>query len=221
MAIEPIDTDMSATASLAWSLFLGSAMCGWTIYELYRRNKDSETKIQTLEEELHEATAFLKVHQEVLEETDRRIREKKDYDDSEEVEHHKYQAWKGLCIQEDLVLAVCIVREKESSVGKNLQWMSWSEEQDGSCVVRDFYLGNSSPEFHWKIFGPDGGLRAIVEETMINGWDSVVKLEISITVSSEKNLVSTSGDQSLQAAFNSTLKALLPKINWSRVLVDA
>ena len=114
-----------------------------------------------------------------------------------------------------------IVREKESSVAKNLQWTSWSGEQDGSCVVRDFYLGNSSPEFSWKIFGPDGGLRAIVEETMINGWDSVVKLEISMTVKSEESLFDTSGGNSSQVSLNSTLKSLLPKIDWSRVLVDA
>jgi len=218
----PVDTDMPAAVSLAWSMFLGAAMSGWAIYELYRRNKESEQQMKDLEQEIQESSALQRLQQEVLEELDRRIREKQDYDETDEVDEKKYQAWKGTYESEGVILSIVLYREKQSTIAKNQEWISWSGEWDGSCVVRGFYLGNSSPDFQWKLLQSEEWQRGLVEETMINGWDSVVKLEIAITVDSETHLQGLySGATSASDQYNGVLRVLLPKISWSRILLDA
>jgi hypothetical protein len=211
MVCPPVEVDMTTTTSFAWSVFLGGVMSGWAIYELYRRHKDCEETLAKLEEDLHESREVEHLHQEMLEETDRRIREKQDYDETQEVEEGKYQAWKGLYEQDEVKVSIMLYREKESTLAKNQEWVSWEGDWNGSCVVRDFYLGNSSPEFQWKVLQSEEWQRGLVEETMVNGWDSVVKLEIAITVESG----STCSD------WNGMLRSFFPKIVWSRILLDA
>jgi hypothetical protein len=99
---------------------------------------------------------------------------KKEYDPDEELEEGVYQAWYGFSQIDDAIVLIQLWREKEGTYKANKKWMDASGVEDASCIVRDFYLGNGSPEFQW-------GLRedqAAVSETMVNGWSSVVRLEI-------------------------------------------
>lgn len=182
----PDPVEMSSTVSLAWSILLGSTLGGWYLYDLYAKQKTLEQQVSDTSGHLDQLDAVQRTQSEVLCEYEQRLREKDDYDPDEEVEPDTYQAWKGVTLAgEQPSMAVTLWREKLSTVAKNREWKSWEEEVDGSCTVRDFYLGNLNPDFTWKLTEAEGVLCGSVRETMINGWDSVVKLKIDVICDSD------------------------------------
>jgi hypothetical protein len=186
--------------------------------------KDTESSIKELSEKISDTVEHQEVQDETLRECDQRIREKKDFDESEEVEYNKYQAWSGFLQDSTIALTIRIWREKESTLKKNLEWVNWDKNQDGSCIVRDFYLGNSNPDFSWIVSASTDPIFAEMKDTLINGWDSVCKLHIILTASKRDVLDFTSkeefeGSQTLNLVLKKTLNEEL--IQWSRILIDA
>lgn len=219
-----VNRDMAPTTSLAFSLFISSFVAGFYIYDLFKKSKVTEGRLGELEHVLHETATVQESHSDILQEHDQRIREKQDYNEGEEVQHGKYQAWQGIYTGDHIDFRVEIVREKESTVQKNASWIYWDRSDDGSCTVRDFYLGNSHPDFSWEIqSGSDNIMSASVSDTLINGWDSLVKIKM-ILVASEDRLVNFTGSESFVG--NSTLNVALKKmvddkkIQWNRILLD-
>ncbi len=209
--------DMPETAPLLWSTLLSFGIIGWGLYDLYLKSKSSDTRVEEIEEHLHSVETTQALQTVTLDEIDQRIREKKDYDDTEEIQEDTYQAWKGLYEKGDLQLSLVIWREKVSTVAKNQEWMEWDGEPDASCTVRDFYLGNGSPDFTWTVRQTDElGVNATVSETMINGWDSVIKMSIHFHCPSLDTLMSVQSE-----AWNASLKHAMStnEIVWSRALL--
>jgi hypothetical protein len=222
---ETMSRDMPPTTTLALTLFLSSFFAGFYIYDLLKRSKTTEGRIAELEHVVHETTMIQESQSDLLHDHEERIREKKDYDECEEIEEDTYQAWIGSFKESTFSGFVKIWREKCSTGKKNQEWKNWNGEKDGSCIVRDFYLGNAHPDFSWTIEDVSGDVsKASVSETLINGWDSVVRIEINVLSSKEKVMdfvqVSTF-EKSL--TMNLFLKRAIDQgdIQWTRSLVNA
>ncbi len=222
---ETMSRDLPPTTTLAMTLFLSSCLAGFYIYDIMKRNKSTEARVAELEHVVHETATLQESQSDILQEHDNRIREKKDYDESEEIEEGKYQAWSGVLEESNLALTFSIWREKYSTVKKNLDWTTWDGTQDGSCVVRDFYLGNSNPDFSWILrSSSEYTVQAIMHDTLINGWDSVCKIEIILAAPKEKVLQFVSqqefeGSKTLNLVVKKSVEDGL--IRWSRLLIDA
>lgn len=221
---EILTQDMAPTTTLVFSLFFSSAVVGFYLYDLFKQSKATNSRLEELEHVVHETTTVQEAHADIIHEQDLRIREKQDYDEMDELEHGKYQAWIGS--SKSLALTVRIWREKISTKKKNLEWTSWDNTPDGSCIVRDFYLGNSNPDFSW-IVQPSSDLKpmqAIMKDTLINGWDSVCKIEITL-LANEKNILQFVNKEIFEGSktCNLVLKKCVDDglIVWSRILLDA
>ncbi len=222
---EMISRDMSPMTSLALTIFFTSFLTGFYIYDLVKKNKSTEDRLVELEHVLHETAILQESQSDTLREHNERIRDKKDYDESEEVEPNKYQAWSGFLEHPEIALTFTIWREKCSTVKKNLDWTNWDGTQDGSCIVRDFYLGNSNPDFSWILSSASQEtVQAEMRDTLINGWDSVCKIKIILAGSKENVLQFTSqqefeGSKTLNLVVKKSVEEKL--IQWSRNLLDA
>ena len=227
LSIEPetMAHDMSPTTTLAFTLFISSFLAGFYIYDIIKRNKSTEDRLTELEHVVHETASFQESQSDTLREHDERIREKKDYDETEEIEEGKYQAWMGFVEDPKIPLTFTIWREKCSTIKKNLEWTNWDRIQDGSCVVRDFYLGNSNPDFSWSLKFPSAHtVHAEMYDTLINGWDSVCKIRI-ILPASKDDILDFVSQQEFEGS--KTMNLVIKKsveggvIHWSRILIDA
>ena len=227
LSIEPetMAHDMSPTTTLAFTLFISSFLAGFYIYDIIKRNKSTEDRLTELEHVVHETASFQESQSDTLREHDERIREKKDYDETEEIEEGKYQAWMGFVEDPKIPLTFTIWREKCSTIKKNLEWTNWDRIQDGSCVVRDFYLGNSNPDFSWSLKFPSAHtVHAEMYDTLINGWDSVCKIRIILTASKDDILDFVSqqefeGSKTMNLVIKKSVEGGV--IHWSRILIDA
>jgi len=222
---EMISRDLSPMTSLALTIFFTSFLTGFYIYDIIKKNKATEDRLTELEQVIHETATLQESQSDTLREHNERIREKKDYDESEELELHKYQAWSGFLKESKIALTFMIWREKFSTVNKNLDWTDWDKSQDASCVVRDFYLGNSNPDFSWILGSTSQDtIQAEMLDTLINGWDSVSKIKIILTASKE-NVLQFVSQQEFEGS--KTLNLVVKKsvedglIEWSRILIDA
>lgn len=221
--IEPIlqDTmtsrDLTPLSTLTLSLFTTTCVVGWYLYHLVKKTDVLEGRLQATIEKTHEVMDVQDVHTESLHEYTHRLREKKDYDESEEVQSGMNQAWKGVCKQESLQTEILIWREKESTLKKNQEWLAWDGERDAACIVRDFYLGNSDPSFSWIVPSAESTFEAQMLDTMVNGWDSVIKIKICISSSTEQPTLKGSD------RLNTYLKGLIEgkHIEWSRILLSS
>lgn len=216
--------DMPPTVSIGISLFLGACMTGFCLYDLFIKQKDIEKKVKQQEEKSTDIETIQDSHDQTLQEHEIRLREKKDYDESEEIDEGRYQAWKGESSLANVHMFIKIVREKSSTLRKNQEWMNTTTTEGGSCVVRDFYLGNSHPEFHWDVVSGETSFQASVSETMVNGWDSVVILSIHLmtdTISDLSSYLKKETDD-VQVLCNAYLKKMIDYklIDWSRVLIQ-
>jgi hypothetical protein len=212
----PIPVEMSSTASLAVSLFLGGFVGGWYLYDLFVKQKTLDDRIYDVSGHVDHLDSLQNAQSEILCEHDQRIREKKDYDEGEEVDEAVYQGWRGISSSDSgTSLSILIWREKLSTLAKNRQWADWLGQQDGACTVRDYYIGNLHPDFTWAVDEVEGALCASVRETMVNGWDSVVKLKI-LAYGQDDSVA----DRSNQT-WNQILKGAIEKntIKWSKELI--
>jgi hypothetical protein len=226
---ETMSRDLPPTTTLAMTLFLSSCLAGFYIYDIMKRNKSTEARVAELEHVVHETATLQESQSDILQEHDNRIREKKDYDEGEEIEEDKYQAWQGNFTNQDIQLRIYIWRGKISTKNKNQEWISWNkreEKEDPSVVVRDFYLGNSNPEFKWLLECDTKELfRVIVKDTMVNGWDSLIKIDITLSCKKKEQLAEFIGmcnyvnDETANPVLRKCIQAGL--IQWSRILIDA
>lgn len=220
--VEPIvqDTmtsrDLSPLSTLTLSLFTTTCVVGWYLYYLVKKTDILEGRLQATIEKTHEVMDVQDVHTESLHEYSHRLREKKDYDEEEEIQEGKNQAWKGVCEQDSVTTEILISREKNSTFKKNQEWLAWDGERDAACIVRDFYLGNSDPSFSWILHPTSSSFSAQMLDTMVNGWDSVIKIKIQIT--SEKEQPKFVGSDSMNAYLKSLL--VTNAIQWSRILLS-
>jgi hypothetical protein len=224
---EVMSKDMPVSTTISLTLFFGVALCGVYLYDMIQKVKQTETSVKELTEKTEEAVQQIDTHEDTLLEYDQRIREKKDYSADDEVEEKKYQAWKGYFegTPGTIYLKILIWREKYSTVKKNQEWTHWEKKEDGSSIVRDFYLGNGNPDFSWivKSGGDEESIWAEMKDTLINGWDSVCKLHISMTAT-KKDLLEFVGEKTFEGS--KTLNTLLKKgfegqmIHWERLLID-
>lgn len=227
LQLESMSRDIPVSTTISLTFFIGLGLCGLYVYDMFKRVKDTESSMKELTEKINDTVEHQESQEETLHEYDQRIREKKDFDELEEIEEGKYQAWSGFLDkpESNVSLTIKIWREKISTVKKNLDWTNWDKTEDSSCIVRDFYLGNSNPDFSWIVrSSQEDGILAEMKDTLVNGWDSVCKIHIVVT-SEKKNLLDFLSDQNFQGSV--TLNHLLKKciddklIHWSRILLDA
>jgi hypothetical protein len=221
----PIDSEMTASTSLAWAFLLSATISGLYFYDFYGKYRELEKKVNALEYTVTDTEALQETQTNTLVEHNERIREKKDYDETEEIQEGKYQAWSGFLQDSTISFTVSIWREKYSTVKKNLEWLNWNKTPDGSTIVRDFYLGNSNPDFSWIISSTSQDtIQAEMLDTLINGWDSVCKIKLSLVASNE-NLLHFVSQQEFEGS--KTINLVVKKcvedklLKWSRILRDA
>lgn len=202
-------TDMPGAETSVWPflLFVATSFGGYSLMELYSKWNEMNTTLETLQKEIEGVKLLQDAQQENLDEHGERLREKKDYDETSEVESGIFQAWRGDLFA--LHMKITIWRVKESSIQKNQEWTAWDGRPDASCIVRDFYLGNGNPEFAWK----ESETHVNVDETLINGWDSVIRISIEMERGSEETPLD----------YNALLKKYVNDgtIQWSRVLIPS
>lgn len=147
--------------------------------------------------------------------------------DRESIEEGKYQAWKGEVPGE---LDVLIVREKLGTHKSNQSWQVWDGKDNGSVKVRDFYINSCSAD--WTFVKDSSSLIASIDDVLINGWNSVVRLKVTIKKPLTAIVRGTityanfdkHGDEMAQKQFMTETvlqKELSKKIQWQRVLVDS
>lgn len=198
---------MSDSTALAWSFLLGLGATGYALYELYHMTFKNEKDIHIVSGWY--GSYAIRVA---------RVAERIDtLETMDEVELGKNQAWQGLWTEDDFTLSITIWRQKDSTVRKNEEWMEWNGEEDASCTVRDFYLGNSTPDFLWSVEESETEAVGRVSETLINGWDSVIQVRIRSVGPSKTTIEEKFG------SFNGLLKhAIASKsIEWSRQILHS
>ena len=148
--------------------------------------------------------------------------------DRESIEEGKYQAWKGEVPGE---VDVLIVREKLGTHKSNQSWQVWDGKDNGSVKVRDFYINSCSLD--WTFVKDSTSLIASLDDVLINGWNSVVRMKITIkkplsawawangtvTYASYNTAVDESAKQHMTMSV--LQMELSKKIQWRRVLVDS
>ncbi len=233
--IEPFEhqgmISKDAFSSLALTFLFSSCTAGWYLYYLCKKVDSLEQKLAKVDTDVYVLQEEQIVQTNTLEDYDQRIRQKQDYDEGEDLEEGKYQAWQGLFQKDDIRFKIYIWREKLSTKNKNQEWIAWNkkeendEKDDSSVIVRDFYLGNSNPEFKWLLESDSKDLyRLVVKDTMINGWDSVIKIEITLSCTQKEHLAEFIGAKEYQ--YDKTTNSLLQKciqdksIEWQKILMD-
>lgn len=138
---------------------------------------------------------------------------KKDIDLEDLVEENIFQAWSGTFADGKNSLIATLVWKKESSRKKNSKWIDWNGDQDDSVTNRDFYLQKESPSFEWLITKREEDTKAVVKETFMDGWNSVILLKIAMFVEEEKT----------GSEMNEFLKSLQNgnQIDWQKVVLTA
>lgn len=225
LSLEKSEGYSSFVPGSGFALFLIALATGYQVAGLYKKWNALQEKVASVELRLQETKSVQEEQEDTLEECNGRICEKKDYDESDEVQEGYVQAWQGKFGEWPLTLEISISRSKESTIKKNQEWEAWDKQTtDASCTVRDFYLGNSNPEFHWEV---DSGMidlyRLVVSDTLINGWDSVINVSMTLSMESKETLLevlNVDGAEEGKAA-NSFLKQLIDekKIVWTKVLL--
>ena len=126
------------------------------------------------------------------------------------IEDKVYQVWNGDVDTEDVTITIRITREKNSTAADNEKWCEWAGEQDASVIVRDFYLGN----IDFSLFHVEGA-EATLQETMVNGWTSVIHVFVKITKKQTTEI------QLNKESFYAVLQHCIreKKIQWIRTLL--
>jgi hypothetical protein len=223
---EMIPRDIPVSASISLTLFFGAALCGLYVFDLWKRVKQTESDLKEIRDTCTDVKEHQTIQDDTLEEYDQRIREKKDFDESDEIEEMKYQAWDGSYKGNEFIFTVRIWREKESTLKKNQEWVHWDGKEDSSCIVRDFYLGNSNPDFTWIFhhFSESDAVRAEMHDTLINGWDSVLKIRIYLDARAKSDILQFVSESVFDG--NQTANKVLKKcvddnlFMWSRILIE-
>ncbi len=138
---------------------------------------------------------------------------KRDIDEMEAVEEDMYQAWSGTFADGTNSLVATIVWKKCNTKYSNQKWVTWDGEEDASVINRNFYLGNNAPSFDWQIQSHGAtGSKAILNETLTDGWDSVVYIKI----------VSFLESSTTKNEMDSLLKEIVSqgRIEWERCLLS-
>jgi hypothetical protein len=219
-----LEREMNQSMSFAIAMFLGAAVGGYYLADRVKHWNAIEKRVDELVSSVHDTEILEEQNSESLREMEARIREKQDYDESNEIEEKKSQAWKGIFNQEGKQLVVTLWQEKECTIKQNQEWIAWDGQDNSSTVVRDFYLGNLHPEFLWSLDESGVSLVASVDDTFVNGWDSVIKIKIFMSLASKQTLLEFveqahwNGNPTLNSALAKMLES--GSIAWNRVLID-
>jgi hypothetical protein len=222
---EMLEKEMTPTASLSFALFLGVALSGFYFYDLLKRWNNIDEYLLQFDKKLEKICTIQDAQTDVIEEHEQRIREKKDYDESDEVQYDKYQAWKGEYFDEPRKVEISLSRKKETTLKENQDWIVWEGESNASVTARDYYLGNLNPDFQWEIREGDDYYILVAMESFVESWNSVILLEIFMTFPSQESLLEFTEQTSFNGnpTINLALKKCLEekKLQWQRVLIHA
>lgn len=216
---------MTTSASLSFALFFGVALSGFYFYDLLQRWHKTDEHVSQFDTKVQKLSMIQDAQTDVIEEHEQRIREKKDYDESDEVQHEKYQAWKGEYFDEPRKVEISLSRKKETTVKENQEWIVWEGESNASVTARDYYLGNLNPDFQWEIREGEDYYILVAMESFVESWNSVILLEIFMTFPSQQSLLEFTEQTSFNGnpTINLALKKCLEekKLQWQRVLIHA
>jgi hypothetical protein len=136
---------------------------------------------------------------------------KKDLDEEDIVEDGVYQAWSGAFADGENSLLITLVRQKVCTKKANTTWIDWDGTEDSSVINRNFYLGNSDPSFSWTIETRESDTKAIVKETLTDGWNSVIQIKLEAFVKEFQS----------DTNMNHYLKKLVEegRIEWQKTLI--
>ena len=205
---------------LPFLFFVISAFGGYLCVDLFHKWNQRNLSFENLQTEVEDLRSLQEAQQMTLTEHSERIREKQDYDETSEVEQDVFQAWRGDIDHERFRMKITIWRVKKSTIQKNQEWTGWNGLPDASSIVRDFYLGNSNPEFPWK----ETDTCAEVDETLINGWESIIR--VTIVLEKKEDLLPflyNYPSNGMSIDYNLLLKKCVNEglIQWSRVLIPS
>lgn len=225
--------DPTPLTSLTLTLVTGLGVSAWYIYYLYTKVHTLEDRLNKLSMDVSVASMQQEIDSKNIQQLQEQIDEKKDYDEGEEIDENNHQAWEGNFDDQGITLGIYIWRDKISTKKKNKEWEDKNEmdefrdedEEEPSIVVRDFYLGNLNPEFKWLLESDMKDMyRLVVKDTMVNGWDSLIKLEITMTCKQKEDLTKFIGESEYKydATLNAVLKKLIKdnSIEWTRILLN-
>lgn len=219
---EVVSRDMPPSVTASLTIFLGAVLGGFYFFDWLQRWKKTEEKIQEIEQRLHETTSMVEAQADTIHEHEQRIREKQDYDETDETEEGKYQAWRGEYHQEYRKVEIHLWREKLTKIKENQGWVAWAGQKDGSTTVRDFYLGNEHPEFQWDVEECAYFYTTKVSETFVENWDNVIRLDITMTFVSKQDVMDFLDTSEFwpNLTMNLALKKVLESkdLSWKRVL---
>ena len=136
---------------------------------------------------------------------------KRDIDTEDLVDENLFQAWSGTFADGQNSLIATLVWKKEHSRKKNGKWVDWNGEQDGSVTNRDFYIQKENPSFDWQITKREFDTKAVVKESFMDGWNSVILLKITVFVPEKKT------NDEMNLFFKSLLEA--NQIDWQKSLL--
>jgi len=222
---EMLEREMTPSASLSFALFFGVALSGFYFYDLLQRWHKTDEHVSQFDTKVQKLCMIQDAQTDVIEEHEQRIREKKDYDESDEVQHDKYQAWKGEYFDEPRKVEISLSRKKETTLKENQEWIVWEGESNASVTARDYYLGNLNPDFQWEIREGEDYYILVAMESFVESWNSVILLEIFMTFPSQQSLLEFTEQTSFNGnpTINLALKKYLEekKLRWQRVLIHA
>lgn len=125
-------------------------------------------------------------------------------------EARMYQAWVGTFQDSLSSVVIRMIRKKKTTMEKNQAWLSSSGE-DASVITRNFYLGNSDPNFDWKISQEGLTHVAVAEEIIVDGWNSVVQICIEIRLQENRS------EEDIAKLFKTIVND--KKLHWKKTLI--
>lgn len=144
---------------------------------------------------------------------------KKDLDENDIVETEWYQSWNGTYANGVDSLIITIVRQKACTKNANEDWIELDTADDTTIVTRNFYLGNENPSFNWVLEKREFDTKAVVKDTMMDGWASLV--HIKLTAFMKEDVTSNQMNMFVKKLCSQNLiewqKQLLPKEEFTAI----
>lgn len=128
------------------------------------------------------------------------------------IEDDVYQAWTGTYADGENSLLLYIIRKKLTSREKNARWVEWDQSEDTSVTSRNFYLGNLNPSFTWSFKKREADIQASVQDTLMDGWNSVISMKFDGFVKEEDT------DEKMNAFFRQLISN--NRIEWQKILLS-
>lgn len=137
---------------------------------------------------------------------------KQDIDVKNTLQEDIYQGWTGTYADGENSLLLYIIRQKTTSKRKNDTWIEWDGSEDTSVTSRNFYLGNLDPSFSWSFEKRESDIQASVQDTLMDGWNSVVHMKFDAFIKEEEDT-----DEKMNLFFKQLI--VNNRIEWEKILL--